>query len=157
MDKVSDSFADRWARKWKACGFEDIGFEMLLCGDVVLPDSAAPCLSFTEKTLPICQVYRLSWSAEDQERLAPYLIIGSDGAGNPICTEKGKVVLLDHEDHFTTKQFVNSSVHQLAECLLAFMGEENPVRFRDALLAIDPSAGDVGTFWFQAAEGLETA
>jgi SUKH-4 immunity protein len=156
VDEVSELFADRWARKWKACGFEDVGIEMVPCGNAVLPDSAAPCLTFAEKPLPVCQVFRRQWSAEDRERLAPYQVIGSDGAGNPICTEDGKVVLLDHEDRFTTKQFVNSSVHCLAECLLAFMGEKNSVRFREAVVTIDPSALEEGTFWWHAARGLET-
>jgi hypothetical protein len=62
--------------------------------------------------------------------------------GNPICIEQGTgaVVLLDHEDWFHTRQFLNSSVRQLAECLLAYMGEKNAARFRSAVQAIDPAA-----------------
>lgn len=154
---MSESFADRWARKWAACGFEDVGIEMMPCGAAVLPDSAAPCLSFdrAEKPVPLLKVFGLKWSPEDRERLATYQVIGSDGAGNPICVEDGKVVLLDHEDHFSTRRLVNSSIHCLAECLLAYMGEKNPERFRDAVRAIDPPALEEATFWWHAARGLE--
>jgi hypothetical protein len=80
-------------------------------------------------------------------------MIGSDGAGNPICVEKGTgaVVLLDHEDWFRTRQFINSSVRQLAECLLAYMGEQDPDRFRAAIKAIDSAAIAEGTFWWHEA------
>ena len=75
--------------------------------------------------VPIWEMFGSSadWSPADRDRLAPYLMIGSDGAGNPICLEQvtGQVILLDHEDRFRTVQFVNSGIHQLAECLLAFM------------------------------------
>jgi hypothetical protein len=86
-------------------------------------------------------------------------MIGADGAGNPICLEQstGTVVLLDHEDHFRTRQFVNSSVRQLAECLLAFMGEQEPERFRSAVRAIDPAALAEQSFWSCAAAGLGAA
>ena len=48
--------------------------------------------------------------------------------------------MVDHEDWFRTLQFINSSVRQLAEGLLAYMGEKNTARFRSAILAIDPAA-----------------
>ena len=158
---MSESFADRWARKWEACGFEGAGIEMVTCGSAVLPGSAAPCLSFdrAEKPVALWQVFGLKWTPEDRERLAPVLVIGSDGAGNPICVEAGKVVLFDHEDRFVTRQFVNSSVNCLAECLLAFIGEKNPERFREAVRAVDLPALAEGTFWWHAAQGVaeETA
>lgn len=83
-------------------------------------------------------------------------MIGSDGAGNPLCVEapSGAVVLLDHEDRFHTRQYVNSGVGQLAECLLAFTGERDPDRFRAAARAIDPPAMAERSFWWQEAAGL---
>jgi hypothetical protein len=103
------------------CGFF-IFTKMVACGEHVLPEEAAPGLSFEEaaRLLPIYEVYGdPDWSEADIERLAGYRMIGSDGAGNPICIVQGTgaVVLLDHEDWFRTRQFVNSSVRQLAECV----------------------------------------
>ena len=66
----------------------------------------------------------------------------------------GAVVLLDHEDRFRTRQFVNSGVSQLAECLLAYVGEQQPERFRSAVRAIDPPALAERSFWWHAAAGL---
>ena len=155
-----ESFAERWNRKWLACGYEDIGIEMVVCGSGVLPDSAAPCLSFDRATrpVPIWKVFGIpsQWSEAERERLAPYRMIGSDGAGNPICVEEesGVVVMLDHEDRFHTRQFINSSVGQLAECLLAFMGEREPEQFRAAVALIDPAALAEQSFWWHAATGV---
>ena len=155
-----EPFADRWSRKWAACGFEDIGTAFISCGDAVLPSEAAPCLTFDQATrpAPIWEVFGIAsrWPPAERERLAPFRVIGSDGAGNPICVEQpsGAVVLLDHEDRFHTRQFVNSSVGQLSECLLAYMGERDPERFRVAVRAIDPAAMAERSFWWHAAAGL---
>ncbi len=51
-----------------------------------------------------------------------YRILGSDGSGNPICIDeehRSSVVVLEHDGGFRV-QFMNSSVPQLAECLLAY-------------------------------------
>ncbi len=157
---MDDGFADRWNHKWAACGFEDVGISIVTCGADFLPDSAAPCLSFDRavQPAPIWEVFGIAsqWSGAERDRLAPYRVIGFDGAGNPICVElpTGAVVLLDHEDRFRTQQFVNSSVRQLAECLLAYMGEKNPDRFRAAVRDVDPAALAERSFWWHAAAGL---
>ena len=95
---MSEAFADRWNGKWSACGFEDVGIEMVACGSGVLPDSAAPGLSFDRAARPalIWEVFGLPshWSQAERERLAPYRMIGSDGAGNPICILHPSVRLL---------------------------------------------------------------
>lgn len=151
---MDEPFADRWARKWAACGFEDIGTEMVACGDAILPDSAAPYLTFDRaaKPSPVWAVFGIPsrWPPADRERLAPYRVIGADGAGNPVCVEEGTgaVVLLDHEDRFHTRQFINSSVRQLAECLLAYMGERDTERFRSAVRAIDAAGLTEHAFWW---------
>ena len=155
-----EPFAERWNRKWSACGFEDIGTEMVVCGSDVLPDSAAPCLSFDRaaRPAPIWEVFGIpsQWSQAERERLAPYRMIGSDGAGNPLCVEQGigSVALLDHEDRFRTRQFMNSSVRQLAECMLAYMGERDPEQFRAAVRSIDAAALADQSFWWHEAAGL---
>jgi hypothetical protein len=84
-------------------------------------------------------------------------MIGSDGAGNPICVEQstGTVIMLEHEDWFRTLQFVNSSIRQLAECLLAYMGEHDADRFRVAIRQIDPPALTESAFWWYEAADLE--
>ena len=83
-------------------------------------------------------------------------MIGSDGAGNPICVEQTTeaVVLIDHEDWFHTRQFVNSSVRKFAECLLLYMGEQQAEQFRSAVHDIDPTATAEGTFWWHEAACL---
>lgn len=158
---MGESFAERWSRKERDCGFGDIASKMVACGRNMLPDSAAPCVDFKEAAQPvrIWEVFASpsDWSPDDRQRLAPYLMIGSDGADNPICIEQGTgaVVLLDHEDWFCTCQFVNSSVSQLAECLLAYMGEQQAERFRAAVRSIDPAALMEYSFWWHEAAGLE--
>ncbi len=78
------------------------------------------------------------------------------GVANPMCIEQGTgaVVLLDHEDRFRTRQFVNSSVRQLAECLLTYMGETNSERFRLTVQDIDPAALVEKSFWWYEASHL---
>ena len=90
---MADSFAERWGRKERNCGFEAIASTMVVCGSDVLPDSAAPCVSFKQaaRSVPVWEVFASpsDWLVVDRVRLAPYRVIGSDGAGNPICVERG--------------------------------------------------------------------
>ena len=154
---MGKSFEDRWNERRRRCGSGDDPEEMVRCGTVLLPREAAPCLTFDEAARPrlIWSVFGRpgDWSAADRARLAPFRMIGSDGAGNPICVEveSGAVWLLDHEDRFRTRQFVNSGVRQLAECLLAYFGEDKPTRFRRAAREVDPAALSAGAFWWDAA------
>jgi hypothetical protein len=156
---MGESFAEHWSRKERDCGFGDIASKMVAYGPNELPDSAAPCLTFKEaaRPVPVWEVFgsASAWSSMDRERLGRFCMIGSDGAGNPICVEQGAgaIVLLDHEDQFRTRKFVNTSVRQLAECLLAYMGETDPERFRAAVRTIDPAAIVERSFWwYEAAE-----
>jgi hypothetical protein len=157
---MDESFTERWSRKGRECGFEATASEMVACGPDVLPAEAAPYLNFDRaaRPAPLWEVFGIlsQWTGDERARLAPYRMIGSDGAGNPLCVEQGTgfVVLLDHEDRFRTRQFINSSVRQLAECLLAYMGEKQQQRFRAAVLAIDPAAIAEGAFWWHEAAGL---
>jgi hypothetical protein len=122
-----------------------------------LPKSAAPYLSFEDlaKGLPrIWQVYGTTtpqfWKDEDRQRLRSFCIVGSDGAGNPICLDErdsGRVVVLDHEDNFRTITFMNSGVPELAECLLAFREAGNQAGLGEELQRIDPACTREGCFW----------
>jgi hypothetical protein len=159
--RMDETFAERWARKERACGFECIASAMVPCGPWVLPREAAPCVTFHEaaRPLPVWEVYATPshWSAADRTRLSPYRVIGQDGAGNPLCVEEGTgaVWLLDHEDNFRSRQFVNSGVGQLAECLLAYMGERKRERLRAEVEGIDRAALTEGSFWWHETACLE--
>jgi hypothetical protein len=66
------------------------------------------------------------WEPDVYQRLHQYTYLGFDGGGNPICLdnkEQDKVVFLDHEQ-FTSPdlrgRFINSSVSQLAVCILFY-------------------------------------
>jgi hypothetical protein len=124
-----------------------------------LPWRCAPCLCFEEvgKSLPrIWEVYSPGqWKPEEKVSLEHYLMLGSDGSGNPICLDDrdGRVVMLDHELLFAPKardsriMFVNTSVPLLAECLLAIESVPAPERL-DSILQADPPAANKGAFWY---------
>jgi len=156
---MTTDFASRWIEKENKFGYA-FATKMVRCGDFYLPDEAAPCLSFkdADKAVPICSVYDAvdQWSALETERLTEFRVIGSDGSGNPICTcqSESSVVLLDHEDRFRSTQFVNSSIDRLAECLLAYMGEQDHDAFCEAVQRIDPPALFMGSFWWYEANNI---
>jgi len=152
------SFEERWMHRQRECGQEGLGLpDFLTCDDAILPTRAAPFLSFdeAEKRPRIWEVFgpKDYWSEADKVRLARYRMIGSDGCGNPICLEDetGVVWMLDHEDHFKTRQFVNSNLLALGESLLACMGEQNPSRLLGAIEKLDSPAVSMRTFWSEAA------
>ena len=134
-----------------------------------LPGSAAPFLSFNERDDTL-KTY--AGVAQADARFNRYLVIGSDGGGNMICLDDQdsySVVLLDH-DNSNAADFMNSSVPQLAECLLAYRelvhrtNEENgpdayldgevPKEvakwFIDRVTGVDPAALKEGAFWDSA-------
>ena len=151
---MEESFEKRWSDKEAALGVPpDIRANMLSFGGLLLPSEAAPFLSFdkAEDVKRIFEVYGSSWewSDKDKERLSPYIMIGSDGSGNPICqrnTDKA-VVLIDHDDGFNSVSFVNSGVQQLQESLLAYFGERDAERFLSEMQKIDPKAIEPESFW----------
>jgi len=77
---------------------------------------------------PVTDVYGYGgpeddWPEAERARLAPYLLLGSTGGGDPVCLDLAnseRVVILNHERGFSLAEFANSSVWQLAECALAF-------------------------------------
>jgi hypothetical protein len=100
-----------------------------------LPASCSPFLTFDDaKKLPrLWEVFSPGqWEQKLKDRVAPYVMIGSDDAGNAICLDEsgnGRVVIVDHETLFQKDSFwsrkkypsiqpMNQSVQQLAESLL---------------------------------------
>jgi hypothetical protein len=126
LDKVDDSLV-----KLEPQAVEDINLpadakRFLI--DAGLPRSAAPFLTFDDVAQGLRRIWETwgipdDWGADDRKRLSRYFVIGSDSSGNPICIDAldgGQVVLLDHDDSFSTRQFVNSGIPQLAEFLLIY-------------------------------------
>jgi len=164
----TDTFAQRWADKERQCGLGELS-DGMVCFDGELPGmdepgrqlliesglpcSASPCLRFEDT----CDLPRLEdmfladeWSEQQKADLARYRMLGSDRTGNPICLEEatGKVWLLDHDSDFQKRQFMNTSVVHLAECLLACLGEGDAGQFEKAVRATDPAALAEDAFWF---------
>jgi hypothetical protein len=117
-----------------------------------LPASCAPFLSFdavARGPLPLVQYYgAYQFRLSDLPRLAPFYVLGSDSAGNPLCLDSahgGEVVMLDHEDRFQTRTFVASGVGALAEALLVVHTVPH-ADFVEHLRLIDPRAAEQTAF-----------
>lgn len=123
--------------------------------DAGLPKSCIPFLSFNDVAQgprPLVELYgQHNIAANDSVRLAGFYVLGSDGAGNPICldpSQAGAIVLLDHEDRFRTSIFVTSSVMALAEALLLF--HTVPLtELIEQLRRLDPPAAEATAFFPQ--------
>jgi hypothetical protein len=158
---MESNFELRWHKKEHGLGFQCAQTKFIARGPWLLPRDTAPCLTFdmVQEMPAVWEVFgpAAHWSSSDRLRLSGYRVLGSDGAGNPICVESdsGLVWLLDHEDHFKTRQFVNTSVPLLAECLLAYLGETSQARFQAAVSAIDPKAIGHKSFWWHAIQTME--
>src|SRR5262245_22819209 len=150
---------------------EDKGF-LLRAG---LPSDAAPFLSFDAPQAAKLPTVADRWGlATDFHR---YRVLGSDGAGNPIALDEesgGEVVCLDHENRFA-RVFMNTSVRQMAESLLAYrtLVEDTQAEFgldafldgktsvaarkklKETLTTIDPAAVKPGSFWFGELRNLD--
>lgn len=162
------SFAQRWLDKERDCGLADISEGMvratvnldkleaesrILMTESGLPGSAAPCLSFRKAALMprVWEIYAPGkWNRQKKAHLLQYRMLGSDGAGNPICVDEttGGVFLLDHEDGFRSVQFVNSTIAHLAETLLLYLGKRDADEFSNALQGVDAPALFDGSFWW---------
>ena len=140
-----------------------------------LPADAAPFLTFDAPKSGNLPTVAGQWGvAEDFQR---YLVIGSDGSGNPIALDEkseGEVVWLDHENQFA-RALMNKSVRQMAESLLAYrklvtdtQAEFGPDAFldgktsvaarkslREELGRIDPAAVQPGCFWHSELQNLD--
>lgn len=125
-----------------------------------LPESAAPCLTLEEvgKGLPkLWEVFspQPEWKTEEKAPVEPYLMLGSDGSGSPICIDErdGTIVLLDHELLFDANRllkrimFMNTSLPQFAECLLEYNSNLDSPSL-DKIREIDAPAATPKSFWF---------
>lgn len=100
---------------------------LITCG---LPDSCAPGLSFDQcknSTIPTPnQVFNI-----DIDELNDYLMIGSNGSGDPVCIDlnnNNEIVYLNHDNYFE-RVYMNGSVQQLTECI---------IRYKDFHASLDP-------------------
>jgi hypothetical protein len=108
-------------------GMEIPAYAKQFLAEAGLPKKAAPGLTFSETGdgLPrLWEVYSPGeWTDEEMEPIANYRVIGSAADDRAICideAEGGRVVLLNPEDGFAAREFVNSSIPQLASCLLIY-------------------------------------
>ncbi len=89
-----------------------------------LPDSAAPFLSFIDDSKDIFKGINRLTNQYDflDERFSKYIVIGSDGNGDPVVINKQincQIECLNHENGFECR-FMNSSVLHLAEFLIIY-------------------------------------
>ena len=91
-----------------------------------LPRDAAPSLSFVGDLHPSGKYSTIGLLTEWFDILEPayskYVVIGSDGNGDVLAINRDNhfvVEWLDHEDYFSST-FMNSSIVQLANCLLCY-------------------------------------
>ena len=84
-----------------------------------LPESASPFLEFEVPNGEDIPTVSKKWEIDKEYSI--YKCIGSNGSGDPICINEtsGNIVYLNHDDDFK-EVFINSSIPQLAESLLAF-------------------------------------
>ncbi len=158
---MGDSWASLWQQAERARGCDDVTTEFTAYRGVVLPTFTAPGLSFEDPVTPrpLWEVFHeFDWPAAESKRVAAYRVIGWDVLNSPLCIVEGSagVWLLAPTSGFRDRQFVNTSVPQLAECLLAYVREPEPGRFRSAVEAIDTPALAVGSFWWQEAPSAGT-
>ncbi len=81
--------------------------------EIGLPREAAPFLTFENELKLLNEVYNL-----DGPEFQKKIVIGSDGAGDPICIEltNHRIYACGHEDDFEPR-FMNSSVMELFKFL----------------------------------------
>lgn len=84
-----------------------------------LPESAPPYLNFESPANGGATKLTEKFSLNSYKE--KYIYLGFTGAGDSICVneESGEVISLDHENE-KDDMFVNSSIPQLAECLLEY-------------------------------------
>ncbi len=133
-----------------------------MCG---LPESAPPFLSFVTRSTeqPIMTI-----GAEQ------FVVIGSNGSGDPIVLNvAGEVFYLNHDNDFA-KHYINKDVQTQAATLLIYRSlirraqeqcgpdawldgevpKEMTAAFVDKLANIDPRALEMGSMWFEEVDSL---
>jgi len=113
-----------------------------------LPNDAAPFIGFS--SIDSCEPLSTSTGEEEHKSCR---LIGSDGAGNFICFDDdvlNSIFLIDHEGKYKRSLF-NSSVIQLAECLLAYRQFHQKSREENGELVFDKNIfPDSQLKWFEA-------
>jgi hypothetical protein len=125
-----------------------------------LPASAPPFLSFNEKLYsPVLQNVKQYYKLQGED-FATYYMIGSEGGGDVICIDtknQDQVMVLssdhihsvdndeeqDYHPQFVPVMFMNSSILQLAECLLVYRNFVSRIRAEhngQSFVEITPSA-----------------
>lgn len=140
-----------------------------------LPESAPPFLTF-ESSATGGGVRLIEKYDSAETSYSKYIYVGFNGNGHPICIheENGEVIYLDHDnDH--QEIFINSSIPQLAESLLAyvdFIAKIKAVNGRSAFLEkkatqelldwiaarleeIDSESLTQGSFWDEELSGFK--
>ena len=89
-----------------------------------LPDNVAPYLSFVKDTDDLYNgINKLTAQYKVLEaEYEKYVVIGSDGSGNPIAintSKQDRIEFLDHEDYFSSR-YMNNSIKELAEILIVY-------------------------------------
>jgi hypothetical protein len=92
--------------------------------DIGLPSYAAPFLSFVNDSEDHYEgICRLTSQYDFlEEEYSGYIVVGSDGSGNPIVInteENDQIEWLDHEDCFSSR-FLNTTIQEFASCLLIY-------------------------------------
>lgn len=135
-----------------------------------LPETPPPYLEFIYPEIrPITNVFDMP------EQFQNYWFLGTTGSGDPICIteEEENIVFLNNGDNYK-EIFVNSSLNQFAECMLAYVsmidkaievnGEdafiENDIPesvidwLKEELERIDSKCMQTGYFWYTEYENL---
>ncbi|RYF26321.1 MAG: hypothetical protein EOO42_01770 [Flavobacteriales bacterium] len=137
-----------------------------------LPNSAAPFLSFVKGSGNEYDCVSLLTKQYDflEEEFDKYVYIGSCSDGNPIVintAEGDRIEELDHEDYFSPYNVFNTSINELAECLLCYRNfvarvirenggdaviesnftDEQIETLKQQLVAADSTSMADGSFW----------
>jgi hypothetical protein len=125
-----------------------------------LPASAPPFLSFNEKVYsPVLRNVKQYYKLQGED-FSSYYVIGSEGGGDVICIDtknQDQIMILssdhihtvdneeeqDYHPQFVPVMFMNSSIHQLAECLLVYRNFVSTIRAEhngQSFVEITPSA-----------------
>lgn len=108
---------------------------------------------------PLKRVYEIfapeEWDDSDKLAVENYYVLGEDGGGNPVCIHEvdGDIWLLDHEDFFQSRKFINSSLRQFLEfsllSLRVWVGEMNSSDLLEPMKATDLKAMSPEHTWLQ--------
>ncbi len=163
--------------KFSADSLSHFGFQestLAALSTIGLPSQAAPFLSFNQ-TLAEFQSLDTYLQAEDST-WKRFVIIGADGAGNPIVLDtstQDQVLLLDHDNNFIAQpvapsllillgclvvygQFVNDLVTSRGSgaYLKANFTDAQFASLREALRTVDNQTVELRGFWYDELAGL---